>query len=164
MRSIGNVSAGKVDGRVIGGNDISPITSSYAIMGDDLWNHSLVPYYTMVVIDTAHDTTYIEYENITDSYNIIGDLSDDTTTQVFNASKVRRSSTTPEGTDITDIKSDGTITLEGQNTLKNGVLLNQSIMNMSKSGRFLMSNFNDAEWLNIDLDGDENTSKTTTSY
>nr|WP_321496506.1 hypothetical protein [uncultured Methanolobus sp.] len=155
LRSIGNVSAGKVDGRVIGGNDISPITSSYAIMGDDLWNHSLVPYYTMVVIDTAHDTIYIEYENVTESYNIIGDLSDDTTTQVFNASEGSSFiDHTGRNWTITDIKSDGTITLEGQNTLKNGVLLNQSIMAMSKSGRFLMSNFNDAEWLNIDLDGD----------
>ena len=156
LASIGNVSAGKISGRIIGGNDISPVTSSYEIMGDDSWNHSLVPYYSMVVIDTVHDTAYIEYENVTDNSNMAGNLSDETATQVFNASEGSSfTDYTGRTWTITDIRSDGTIELEGQNTLKNGIMLNQSIMAMSKSGRFLVSNFHDDEWQNIDLDGDE---------
>ncbi|SDF54810.1 hypothetical protein SAMN04488589_0847 [Methanolobus vulcani] len=155
LQSIGNVSAGKISGRIIGGNDISPVTSSYEIMGDDSWNHSFVPYYSMVVVDSVRDTIYVEYENVTDNSNMIGNLSDDTATQVFNES-VGSSFTDYTGRTwtITEIRSDGTIELEGQNTLKNGVMLNQSIMAMSKSGKFLMSNFHDDEWQNIDLDGD----------
>ena len=105
-------------------------------MGEDSHNSSFVPYYSMVAIDTVYDTLYIEYEN--ESHWAIGNLSNSTSTQVFNVS---------EGSEFTDytgrtwaiseIKSDGTIKLEGQNTLKNGILLNDTIMAMSKSGKFL---------------------------
>ncbi|MBP1908120.1 Ig-like domain-containing protein [Methanolobus bombayensis] len=153
LASIGNISAGKISGRVIGGDDMSPVTSSYEIMGDDSWNHTFVPYYTMVAIDTIHDTVYIEYEN--SGQPPVGNLSNDTSTQVFNVSAGSSfTDYTGRTWTITNIKADGTIELEGQNTLKNGLLLNDSIMAMSKSGKFLMSNFHDEEWRNIDLDGD----------
>ncbi len=154
LESIGNVSAGKISGLVIGGDNIIPISSSYDIMGDDSWNHTFVPCYAMAVIDTIHDTVYIEYED-QDGQGPVGNLSNSTTTQVFNASEGSSfTDYTGRTWNITEIKSDGTIKLEGQNTLNNGVLLNESIMAMSKSGKFLISNFYDEEWRNIDLDGD----------
>ncbi|MDW7731181.1 MAG: hypothetical protein SCH66_01990 [Methanolobus sp.] len=154
LESIGNVSAGKIDGWIIGGEGISPLTTSYEVMGDDSWNHSFVPYYSMVVIDTIHDTLYIEYEDL-EGGGVTGNLSNDTTTQVFNASEGSSfTDYTGRTWKITEIKSDGTVKLEGQNTLKNGLLLNETILSMSKSGKFLIGNFHDEEWMSIDLDGD----------
>ncbi len=153
LESLGNITAGKIAGSIIDEDRISPISTDYNIMGEDSHNSSFVPYYSMVAIDTVYDTLYIEYEN--ESHWAIGNLSNSTSTQVFNVS---------EGSEFTDytgrtwaiseIKSDGTIKLEGQNTLKNGILLNDTIMAMSKSGKFLVSDFQDDDWRNIDLDGD----------
>ncbi|WP_143072291.1 hypothetical protein [Methanolobus profundi] len=154
LESLGNVTAGKISGSIIGGDSITPLQTSYEIMGGDSWNHSFVPAYSMAVIDSIYDTIYIEYEDQEGGWPI-GNLSNTTTTQVFNMSIGSEfTDYTGRTWEITTIRSDGTIGLEGKNTLKNGLLLNDTIMAMSKSGKFLMSNFHDEEWQSIDLDGD----------
>lgn len=52
---------------------------------------------------------------------------------------------------VTSISSDGTVNLEGINTLNNGYIIDTSI---SKSGTFIVGDFWDSEWLKVDLDGD----------
>jgi hypothetical protein len=153
LASTGNISAGKISGPVIGGEEISPVVTNYEVMGEDSWNHSMIPYFTMVAIDSVRNTVYIEYE-VTEQPPV-GNLSDDSTTQVFNASEGDSfTDYTGRTWTITDIGTDGTVKLEGANTLKNGLLLNESIMAMSKSGKFLVGSFHDEEWRLTDLDGD----------
>ncbi|WP_340819187.1 hypothetical protein [Methanolobus sp. WCC4] len=156
LASMGNISAGKISGPIIGEDWITPISESWD-MGIDYHDHDQVPYFSLVAVDSVRNTVYIEFENRTDDFNIAANLSDSTSTQVFNAS-VGDNFTDYTGRtwNITDIATDGTIELEGVNTLKNGLILNDSIMAMSQSGKFLITSFRDEEWQNIDLDGDDN--------
>lgn len=155
--SIGAITAGKASGRNLGGNpddrEFTMIVGNGYDQVVEIWNHSLVPYFAMVAIDTVNNTVYMEFENQSEPphYN----LSDNTTTQVFNAS-VGDNFTDYTGRTwkITEITSDGTIKLQGINTLKNGLMVSPSVMAESKSGKFLMGNIQDEEWRNVDLDGD----------
>jgi len=157
---IGNVSAGKVSGTILNNNPddaVTMIVSSGMDQIVDMWNHSQVPYFAMVVVDTVQKTVYIEFENQTDPNNRVQfyNLSNDVTTQVFNASAGDSfTDYTGRTWKITEITADGTVKLKGVNTLKNGLFMNQSVMSQSKSGKFLMGQIWDEEWMNVDLDGD----------
>jgi hypothetical protein len=106
-------------------------------------------------------TVYIEYRNFTiDGNNIIDrtqhyNLSNSITTQVFNASAGDTfTDYTGRTWRINSITDDGTVNLEGINALKNGLILNSTIMSRSISGKFLFGQMRDDEWRYIDLDGD----------
>jgi len=104
----------------------------------DIWNHTLVPYFAMVVVDTVNNTVYMEFENQSEPRIQYYNLSNSTTTQVFNASWVIISRTIQEGHGrFLEITSDGTIKLQGLNTLKNGIIVDPSVMAQSTSGKFL---------------------------
>lgn len=153
----GNITAGKISGQVIGDDIIIPIANP---SGTDqivnIWNGTEVPHFYMVAVDTVHRTLYIEYQDLTEPYTQYANLTDPSTTQVFNASiGANFTDYTGRTWEITDISTDGTVELEGLNCLKNGLILNESIMSMSQSGKFLLEIMYDEEWSGIDLDGDE---------
>lgn len=153
--SLGNISAGKVSGPVIEGNPITMIVSSGNDQIIDLYNHSQVPYFAMVAVDTINKTVYIEFENQSDPGNQYYNLSDSTTTQVFNASAGDNfTDYTGRIWNITEITDDGTVNLEGINTLRNGLIVDSSVFSMSISGKFLLGTIWDEEWRDVDLDGD----------
>ncbi len=155
--SIGNISAGKVSGSIVDPDPVTMIVSDGNDQVVDTWNHSLVPYFAMVVVDTVNNTVYMEFENQSQPRDQYYNLSDSTTTQVFNKSvNDTFDDYTGRTWKIVDITSDGTIKLQGINTLKNGVIINQSVMAQSKSGKFLMARMYDEEWRNVDLNGDGN--------
>lgn len=157
--SIGSITAGKASSRNFSGNPDEREFTMIAGNGNDqvveIWNHSLVPYFAMAAIDTVNNTVYMEFENQSEPRVQYYNLSDNTTTQVFNAS-VGDSFTDYTGRtwEILEITSDGTIKLQGINTLKNGLMINSTVMAESKSGKFLMGTIYDEEWRNVDLNGD----------
>ncbi|VVB86781.1 Uncharacterised protein [uncultured archaeon] len=155
--SLGNVTAGKVSGIIVSNTPSDAVT---IIQGSpdnqivDVWNHTLVPYFAMVVVDTVQRTVYIEYEHhngVPQDYN----LSNRATTDVFNASAGDNfTDYTGRSWRITSIADDGTVSLEGINALKNGLILDSTVMQSSKSGKFLLGQMWDDEFRGIDLDGD----------
>ena len=155
--SLGNVSAGKVSGKIFDNSDITMIVNDDNDMVVDIWNHTLVPYFAMVVVDTVNNTVYMEFENQSEPRDQYYNLSNSTSTQVFNAS-VGDNFTDYTGRtwEILEITSDGTIKLQGLNTLKNGIIVDPSVMAQSISGKFLFGRMYDEQWRNVDLNGDGN--------
>ncbi|MDO8726564.1 MAG: Ig-like domain-containing protein [Candidatus Methanoperedens sp.] len=163
-QSLGNVTAGKVSGRIVNDNSndaVRILQSSNENQIFQEWNPNENPQFAMVVVDTVMRTLYIEYRNFTiDGNNIIDrtqyyNLSNSVTTQVFNAS-IGDTFTDNTGRTwrITSITDDGTVNIEGINALKNGIILNSTILSRSISGKFLFGQMWDDEWRDIDLDGD----------
>jgi len=156
---LGNVSAGKVSGMILDYDENSAITMIVSDgmvvegweLNDDKNNYT---HFAMVVVDTVQSTVYIEYLNTTGDDQFYN-LSNDVTTQVFNASACDQfTDYTGRTWEITEITSDGTVKMMGVNTLKNGLIVDPSVMSMSKSGQFLMGQMHDEQWMNFDLDGD----------
>ncbi len=152
--SLGNVSAGKVSGKRFDDSDITMIVNDDNDMVVDICDHNLVPYFAMVVVDTVNNTVYMEFENQSDPGIQYYNLSNSTSTQVFNAS-VGDNFTDYTGRtwEILEITSDGTIKLQGLNTLKNGLIVDPSMMAQSISGKFLFGRMYDEQWRNVDLNG-----------
>ena len=158
--SLGNVSAGKVSGMILNPEegDNGAITmivpDGMVLEGWELDDKNNYTHFAMVVVDTVQSTVYIEYLNTTGGdpfYN----LSNNVTTQVFNASAGDQfTDYTGRTWEITEVTADGTVKLMGVNTLKNGLIVDPSVMSMSKSGKFLMGQMHDEQWMNFDLDGD----------
>ena len=156
-QSLGNVTAGKVSGMIVD-NDPNDAVKILQSSGDnqifDQWNISQNPLFAMVVVDTFRRTVYIEYRNTTGETQYYN-LSNNVTTQVFNASAGDTfTDYTGRTWRIASITDDGTVNLEGTNALRNGLILNSTIMSGSISGKFLIGNMWDEEWRGIDLDGD----------
>ena len=150
---LGNVSAGKVSGMI---GNTGPLTMNVDLSNQivDMSDYYNVTFITMLVVDTVQSTVYIEYLNATGDDQFYN-LSNDVTTQVFNASAGDQfTDYTGRTWEITEVTADGTVKLMGVNTLKNGLIVDSSVMSMSKSGQFLMGQIWDDEWRNIDLDGD----------
>ncbi|MDD5615396.1 MAG: Ig-like domain-containing protein [Candidatus Methanoperedens sp.] len=157
-QSLGNVTAGKVSGIIVNDNTNDAVKILQSSNDNQIFNQGIVsqnPQFAMVVVDTSQRTVYIEYRNTTEGGMQYYNLSNNVTTQVFNKT---------EGDNFTDytgrtwriksITDDGTVNLEGINALKNGIILNSTIMSRSISGKFLLGNMRDDEWRGIDLDGD----------
>jgi hypothetical protein len=163
-QSLGNVTAGKVSGRIVNDNSNDAVRILQSNNENQIfqeWNPNDNPQFAMVVVDTVMRTVYIEYRNFTiDGNNIIDrtqyyNLSNSVTTQVFNASAGDTfTDYTGRTWRITSITDDGTVNIEGINALKNGLILNSTIMSRSISGKFLFGQMWDDEWRDIDLDGD----------
>ncbi len=152
-QSLGNVTAGKVNGNILANTPAVRILQTS--QDNQIVNENEAPSFAMVVVDTVQRTVYIEYTNTTPGNRQYYNLSNNVTTQVFNAS-VGDNFTDYTGRTwrITSITDDGTVSLEGVNTLKNGLILNSTIMSRSISGKFLLGQMWDDEWRDIDLDGD----------
>jgi hypothetical protein len=143
----GSVSQGLIGGYQFG----SPIQPISTFENEFLQSQPKSQPYKMLAVDTINLTLYIAFDrepmkpaNLTpegcDVYNkSAGDTFTDLDGRIWR---------------IKEIKTDGTVTLEGVNTLANGIMLSPEIMGKSKSGRFLAARFEDAEWLGINLDNE----------
>lgn len=151
--SLGNVTAGKVNGNILA--NTQPVRILQTSQDNQIVNDNEAPFFAMVVVDTVQRTVYIEYQNTSEGRMQYYNLSNDVTTQVFNASAGDTfTDYTGRTWRITSITDDGTVNIEGVNTLKNGLILNSTIMSSSKSGKFLLGQMQDDDWRDIDLDGD----------
>lgn len=105
------------------------------------------PFWALVNL-TQPRTLYVNYHdaNFSDTANTtnyaVGDIFEEK----------NENGTTIRHWNITDISSDGTITMEGVDCLATGYMIDPSI---SKSGSFIIfDGFTDNDWFKVDLDGD----------